>query len=97
MPEAVREHVEVGRFDSRTGDYSAIGAATLVLRGKGSATSGTAVTLGRLADVIPRGRALRLDGLDHFAPEKRPDRVADAVQRFFGGRWAESPVSGRPR
>ncbi|BDO42716.1 hypothetical protein CELD12_22060 [Cellulomonas sp. NTE-D12] len=97
MPEAVREHVEVGRFDSRTDDYSAISAATLVMRGKGSATSGTAVTLGRLADVIPRGHALRLDGLDHFAPEKRPDRVADAVQRFFGGRWAESPVSRRPR
>ncbi|NUP20108.1 MAG: alpha/beta hydrolase [Nonomuraea sp.] len=83
MPQAVTEHVEVGRFDGRLDDYRGISAPTLVMRGKGRDTGRQAVALARLAETIPRAETAAFRGLDHFAPEKKPGEVADAVLRFF--------------
>jgi hypothetical protein len=85
MPPAVSEHVEVGRLDGRLGDYSAIAAATLTMRGKGCDTDRPAMALSRLVGTTPRCETTTLPRLDHFAPEKEPGEVADVVLRFFAG------------
>jgi pimeloyl-ACP methyl ester carboxylesterase len=83
MPQAISEHAEVGRLDGRLADYHEISAATLIMRGKGRSTGRQARTLAQLADMIPHSQTLTFPKLDHFAPEKKPDEIADAVQRFF--------------
>jgi pimeloyl-ACP methyl ester carboxylesterase len=88
MPQAISEHVVVGRLDGRLADYSEISAATLIMRGKGRSTSRQALTLARLADTIPISRTVTFSKLDHFAVEKKPGEIADAVQRFFAAHSA---------
>jgi pimeloyl-ACP methyl ester carboxylesterase len=83
MPQAISEHVEVGRFDGRLADYRDIAAATLITRGKGRDTARQAVALTRLAETIPRSETATFRTLDHFAPEKKPGEIADVVLRFF--------------
>lgn len=83
MPQAISEHVEVGRLDGRLADYRDIAAATLIMRGKGRDTSRQAVALTRLAETIPRSQTATFRRLDHFAPEKQPGEIADVVLRFF--------------
>jgi pimeloyl-ACP methyl ester carboxylesterase len=94
MPQAIREHAEVGRLDGRLADYHEISAATLIMRGKGRRTGRQALALGRLADTIPHSHTMTFPRLDHFAPEKKPDEIADAVQRFFAG---NPPLDARSR
>jgi pimeloyl-ACP methyl ester carboxylesterase len=103
MPQAISEHVEVGRLDARFDDYREIGADTLIMRGRGRGTSRQAVTLARLAETIPGAESLTFPKLDHFAPEKQPGDIAAAVLRFFaahaqpgGDRGGQARASGRP-
>jgi pimeloyl-ACP methyl ester carboxylesterase len=97
MPEAIREHVEVGRLDSRLADYGEVTAATLTMRGKGRAASRQAVTLARLAATIPGARAVTFPGLDHFGPLRAPGETADTVLRFFAGAGVGSTAEPRAR
>lgn len=83
MPQAIEEHVEVGRFDGRLDDYRDVGAATLVMRGKGRDGDRQALALARLAGTLPHAETATFPRLDHFAPEKKPGEIADAVLRFF--------------
>jgi len=83
MPQAISEHEEVGRLDTRLPDYREVAAPTLVMRGKGRATSRQAVALARLAETIPNAETMAFPKLDHFAPEKKPGEIASAVLRFF--------------
>jgi pimeloyl-ACP methyl ester carboxylesterase len=83
MPQAISEHTEAGRLDGRLADYRDIAAATLIMRGKGRGTSRQAAVLSRLAETIPHSETMTFPGLDHFAPEKKPGQIADAVLRFF--------------
>ena len=83
MPQAISEHVEVGRLDRRLADYREIAAATLIMCGKGRDTDRQAVALTRLAGTIPRSETATFRALDHFAPEKKPGEIADAVLRLF--------------
>jgi pimeloyl-ACP methyl ester carboxylesterase len=83
MPQAISEHAEVGRLDGRLADYRDISAATLIMRGKGRSTGRQARALAQLADAIPHSQIVTFPKLDHFAPEKKPDEIADTVQRFF--------------
>jgi pimeloyl-ACP methyl ester carboxylesterase len=83
MPQAISEHLEVGRFDGRLADYREVTAATLITRGKGRDTGRQAVALARLAATIPRAETATFHTLDHFAPEKKPGEIADVVLRFF--------------
>jgi pimeloyl-ACP methyl ester carboxylesterase len=39
----------------------------------------------RLAERIPEGRFVRMDGLGHFGPMEDPERVANVVADFFSG------------
>ncbi len=83
MPQAIREHAEVGRLDGGLADYRQVAAAALIMRGKGCATSRQAVALAQLAGTIPRSETMTFPKLDHFAPVKKPGQIADAVLRFF--------------
>jgi pimeloyl-ACP methyl ester carboxylesterase len=83
MPQAISEHAEVGRFDGRLADYREVDAATLIMHGKGYATSRQAVALARLAETIPHSQIMTFPKLGHFAPEKKPAKIADALVRFF--------------
>ncbi|MEV0752541.1 alpha/beta hydrolase [Streptosporangium sp. NPDC050280] len=83
MPQAISEHAEVGRLDGRLADYREISATALIMRGKGRDTARQGVALARLAETIPRSETATFRTLDHFAPEKKPGEIADAVLRFF--------------
>jgi pimeloyl-ACP methyl ester carboxylesterase len=83
MPQAISEHTELGRLDGRLADYRRVAAATLIMRGKGRDTGRQAAALARLAETIPRSETMTFPTLGHFAPEKKPGKVADAVLRFF--------------
>jgi pimeloyl-ACP methyl ester carboxylesterase len=95
MPQAISEHAEVGRLDARLADYREVDAATLIMRGKGSGTSRQAVALATLAETLPHSETTTFPKLDHFAPEKKPGRIADAVLRFFAAH-AQSDANSRP-
>jgi pimeloyl-ACP methyl ester carboxylesterase len=83
MPQAISEHAEVGRLDERLADYREVSAATLIMRGKGSGTSRQAVALAQLAETVPRAEIMTFPDLGHFAPEKKPGKIGDALLRFF--------------
>lgn len=83
MPQAISEHDEVGRLDGRLADYREVDAPTLIMRGRGSGTSRPAIALARLAETIPHSETMTFPELGHFAPEKKPGKIADAVLRFF--------------
>ena len=85
MPQAISEHAEIGRLDGRLADYREVFAAALIMRGKGSGTSRQAVALARLAETIPVSETMTFPELGHFAPEKKPGKIADAALRFFAG------------
>jgi pimeloyl-ACP methyl ester carboxylesterase len=53
------------------------------MRGKGSATSRPGVALAQLAETVPRAEVMTFPDLGHFAPEKKPGKIAEAVLRFF--------------
>jgi pimeloyl-ACP methyl ester carboxylesterase len=83
MPQAINEHVEVGRMAARFADYQSVTAATLVMRGKGRDTDRQAVALSRLSETILQAEIAVFGKLDHLAPEKKPGDIADAVLLFF--------------
>jgi pimeloyl-ACP methyl ester carboxylesterase len=95
MPQAITEHAEVGRLDGQLAAYREIAAATLIMRGKGRSTSRQAVALARLAETIPHSETMTFAKLGHFAPEKEPGKIADAVLRFFAAH-AQPGAEGRP-
>lgn len=82
MPQAISEHTEAGRLDGRLADYGEVAAATLIMYGKNT-TGRQAGVLARLAETIPRAETMTFPRLNHFAPEKKPGTIADAVLRFF--------------
>ena len=83
MPQAISEHAEVGRLDERLADYREVSAATLIMHGKRHTARRQAVALARLAETVPRAETMTFPDLGHFAPEKKPGKIADAVLRFF--------------
>ncbi|WP_051761055.1 alpha/beta fold hydrolase [Herbidospora cretacea] len=83
MPQAVAEHVEVGRLDAHVADYAAVKAATLIMRGKGRPGDPQDLAHTRLAETIPDARRAAFPSLDHFAPEKKPGALAAALLTFF--------------
>jgi pimeloyl-ACP methyl ester carboxylesterase len=83
MPQAIREHAEVGRLDGRLADYREVTAATLLMNGKGLGTSRQATALARLAETIPRAETMTFAHLDHFGPMTKPGEIAAAVLRSF--------------
>jgi pimeloyl-ACP methyl ester carboxylesterase len=53
------------------------------MRGNGHATSRQAVALAQLAETIPHSQIMTFPKLGHFAPEKKPAKITDALLRFF--------------
>jgi pimeloyl-ACP methyl ester carboxylesterase len=95
MPQVITEHDEVGRLDGRLADYREVAAATLIMRGKGRGTSRQAVTLAQLAETIPHAETMTFPKLNHFGPERKPGKVAEAVLRFFAAH-ARPDTDSRP-
>jgi pimeloyl-ACP methyl ester carboxylesterase len=93
MPQAINEHVEVGRLTTRLADYQGVTAAALIMRGKGPDAGWQAVALSRLAETIPRARTEVFGHLDHFAPEKKPAEIADTLLKFFAAPAYPSPAA----
>jgi pimeloyl-ACP methyl ester carboxylesterase len=83
MPETVNEYAEVGRLDGRLADFREISAATLLMGGKGDTANRQAFVVARLAETIPHSVTMTFPDLNHVAPEKKPDQIADAVLQFF--------------
>lgn len=81
MPQALNEHVEVGRYGDRLADYREVAAPTLITSGKGGAWQ--TVMLKSLGETISLTETKTFAKLDHFAPEKKPGEIAETVLRFF--------------
>jgi pimeloyl-ACP methyl ester carboxylesterase len=95
MPQAISEHAEVGRLDGRLADYREVDAATLIMHGNRNTISRQAVALARLAGTIPHSQIMTFPKLGHFAPEKKPGKIANAVLRFFAAH-AQPVADSRP-
>jgi pimeloyl-ACP methyl ester carboxylesterase len=96
MPQAISEHTEIGRLDGRVADYREVTAATLIMRGKGRGTSPQAAALTRLAGTIPHSQTMTFPKLGHFAPQKKPAKIADTVMRFFAAHAQPSSARSSP-
>lgn len=97
MPQALAEHVEIGRLDAHFADYRAVTAATLFMHGKALPAGWQAVAPARLSDLLPRSETVAFPKFDHFAPEKRPGAVAAEVLRFFAANGdRQQPQPGSP-
>jgi pimeloyl-ACP methyl ester carboxylesterase len=96
MPQAISEHAEIGRLDGCLADYRQIAADTLIMRGRGRATSGQAVALAQLAETIPRSQTKTFPKLGHFAPAKKPGEIADTALGFFAAHARPDAGSRRP-
>lgn len=90
----ISEYAESGRLDGQLADYKEVNVATQVMRGKGGPKSRYAVVLASLAETIPHAETMVFHDIDHVAPEKEPDQVAEAVLRFFAAH-AQADSDGR--
>jgi len=93
LPQAINEYAEAGSLDADFADYREVGAATLMMQGKGRETNRHAVAVARLAETIPHSETMTFPSLDHVAPAKKPAPIADAVQRFFAAHAQLNPRS----
>ena len=57
--------------------------AVLLMAGKDADATGAGRAGKQLLAVLPRATLAEFPALDHFAPEKRPEEVAEAVSEFF--------------
>jgi pimeloyl-ACP methyl ester carboxylesterase len=77
----IREHAEAARLDGTAERYRQISAQILLMSGRHA--SGTARATHALADLLPAARTASLERCDHFAPEKRPELIAQHLEAAF--------------
>jgi pimeloyl-ACP methyl ester carboxylesterase len=77
----IREHAEAARLDGTADRYRQIAAQILLM--SGTRARGTARATETLAEVLPAARTASLEGCDHFAPEKKPELVAQHIKAAF--------------
>ncbi len=98
LPTAVREHLEAARFDNTHLRYAAIACDVLLLAGgRGPTAKTTQRTVSRLQAVIPHAQLHTFPRLDHFGPEKEPERLTPALAQFFAASGSVVPQRGRTR
>jgi pimeloyl-ACP methyl ester carboxylesterase len=78
---AIREHAEAARLDGTADRYRQITAQVLLM--SGTHASGTANATARLAEMLPAARTASLERCDHFAPEKKPELIAQHLKAAF--------------
>jgi pimeloyl-ACP methyl ester carboxylesterase len=84
MPASLREHAEVGRLDGVVADYAEIGAPVAIMFGTARTAHRTLpAPTSALAAAIPTAETIAFPGLNHLAPERRPERIADALLAFY--------------
>lgn len=96
MPQALNEHVEIGRLDAHFADYRAVTAATLFMRGKARLAGWQAVAPARLTELLPGSETVAFPRFDHFAPEKKPGAIAAEVLRFFAAQRGRQQLPQDP-
>jgi len=77
----IREHAEAARLDGTAERYRQISAHMLLMSGRHA--SGTASATHALAEMLPGARTASLERCDHFAPEKKPELVAEHLRAAF--------------
>jgi pimeloyl-ACP methyl ester carboxylesterase len=77
----IHEHAEAARLDGTAERYRQISAEILLMSGRDA--RGTARATHALAELLPAARTTSLERCDHFAPEKRPELVAEHVKAAF--------------
>ena len=83
LPAAIREHEEVARLDNTYAHYRDLTAEVLLMAGKDATKTGAGRASQNLLPVLPKATLAVIPGLDHFGPEKKPKRAAEAVSAFF--------------
>jgi pimeloyl-ACP methyl ester carboxylesterase len=76
----IREHAEAARLDGTAQRYQQISARILLISGADRAGHRPAHAL---AESLPTARMLSLKKCDHFAPEKRPQLIAEHLKAAF--------------
>jgi pimeloyl-ACP methyl ester carboxylesterase len=77
----IHEHLEAARLDGTAERYRQIPAQVLVMGGR--ATRRPDSPLQALAALLPDARTVSLERCDHFAPEKKPELVAQHLRAAF--------------
>jgi pimeloyl-ACP methyl ester carboxylesterase len=77
----IGEHAETARLDGTAERYRQISAGILLMNGRDA--RGTARATHALAELLPAARTASLERCDHFAPEKRPELVAEHLKVAF--------------
>jgi len=75
------EHREVARLDGTMASYSALRPQLLVLAG-GKTFARMKTACRELAGTVAGAEFHELRGLDHFAPEEKPQAIAETIARF---------------
>jgi pimeloyl-ACP methyl ester carboxylesterase len=77
----IREHAEAARLDGTADRYRQITAQILLMSGTKSSGAANATTT--LAEILGSARTTALERCDHFAPEKKPELVAQHLKAAF--------------
>jgi pimeloyl-ACP methyl ester carboxylesterase len=80
---SISEHAEAARLNDSAERYREIAAAVLLMSGKDIDRTGTGRATALLAHVLQRAELASFPKLDHFGPEKDPERVAERALAFF--------------
>jgi len=78
------EHAEVARLNNTYATrYSEIQTKTLIIAGGETRPTEHGYPATQLVKVMKGSTLIAFPGLDHLAPEKRPEKIAKAVANFF--------------
>ena len=84
LPQNLREHQEVARFDSSYENYREITANVLLMYGGKSGSTWANMAMEQLAAVLPHSETQEFPTLNHFGIDKKaPQEVARAVSGYF--------------
>ena len=80
---AIKEHAEIARLDNTYSHYKEISAKVLVMYGGRPKNAKNEQIMHKLATAFQDKELEKFPKFDHFAPEKKPQELAEAVTRFF--------------
>lgn len=89
----IREHAEVARLNNTYATrYSEIKTKTLVIAGGEARPTEHGYPANQLVKVMKGSTLITFPGLDHLAPEKRPEKIIKAVSDFFSASDSDEAV-----
>ncbi len=79
----IHEHSEAVRLNNTYPNYKEISAGVLLLSGGRPKGGKVGHTMLRLEQILPQSKVIKFPAFDHFAPEKKPKEIAEAVTAYF--------------